>query len=468
MNILALPKITRSRGKSEKTQRGSVILPFVILLPFLLLMVASYMELTVSSFKLARHDQYRTHAQFAVDAGVDIALQEINQDETWTNTSGAVELHNSGGVCTSYEVSVAPVDDDNKVITAVGRSYASSCSGTVQASVTLKIDLRAVRAGEFSIVTGVGGLYLSNSAKIVGGDVLVNGEISLKNSAQIGLTTNPVAVQVAHQTCPNPPDATYPQLCGSGLGEPITIENTAHIYGDVVANNQISGAGMSNPGLTASSGVAAQPLPAHDRAAQIAAVNPANDTDGSAASCSGSQTRTWNANTKITGDVTVSNNCVVTVVGDVWITGKLTVLNSGRLIVADSLGTTEPNIMIDSSNGATFRNTSKLQSNSSDTGFQILTYYSAASCSPNCSDVTGTDLYNTRNTTTISLDNSAEGPQTIFYARWSRVQIVNSGQIGALVGQTVELRNSGTITFGTSVPGSAETFWVINGYRRSF
>jgi hypothetical protein len=290
----------------------------------------------------------------------------------------------------------------------------------------------------------------------------------MSNTAQIGLTTNPVNVQVAHQNCPEPADATYPRLCNSGEnGQPITIQNSAHIYGDVRANNQTNGAGMSNPGLTAGSGVPAQPLPTHDRAAQKAAAT--NNMTAAAASCtSNNGTKTWPANTKITGNVEVEKSCVVTIEGDVWITGTLNLKNSGQIRVSNGLGTTRPNIMVDGQSNK-LANSSSLASNSSNTGIQLIAYWSTAACSPDCADVTGTDLFNTRDDTTIELDNSASGPQSVFYSRWSRVQIANSGQIGALVGQTVELKNSSTITFGTTVtPGGGTAYWIIDGYRRSF
>jgi hypothetical protein len=165
--------------------------------------------------------------------------------------------------------------------------------------------------------------------------------------------------------------------------------------------------------------------------------------------------------------VTVSNNCIVTVEGDVWITGTLTVSNSAQLVVSNSLGTTRPNLMIDGS-VVNFNNSALLKSNTSSTGFQIITYRSSPSCSPDCGTLTGQELYNSRNLTTINLNNSASGPNTIFYARWTRVTVNNSGAIGALVGQTVQLSNSSTITFGTSVPGGSTTSWVIDRYRRTF
>lgn len=460
-----------------KSQAGSILLPLILTLPLLILMATYYLNLSGTSFKLAVRDQFHTHAQLAVDAAIDLGMQEINEDGSWTGTGPEdgswtgtgyeVELFNDTKSRTTYQTTVTTNNPDSKTITSVGRSYRPASSTTPESSVTVKADLRAVTAGgSYSLVTGVGGLYMSNSAKIVGGEVFVNGEISMQNSAQIGLTTSPLSVQVAHQNCPVPADAFYPRLCASGEnGQPISLQNSAHIYGDVKANNQTSGTGMSNPGLTASSGVAPGSLPDHDRIAQKAAIT--STITGSSASCSGSATKTWAANTKITGNVTISNSCKVTVQGDIWITGLLTVQNSGQVIVADSLGTTRPTIMVDGQK-VDLKNSTLLKSNTSSTGFQIINYWSTASCSPDCGDVTDTDLYNSRDDTTIELQNSASGPQSIFYSRWTRVQITNSGQIGALVGQTVDLKNSGIITFGTSVVGGTSTTWIIDGYRRVF
>jgi hypothetical protein len=444
-------------------QHGSVLLSLLIVVPFLVLILAAYMSLTGSNLRLARGDLLRTNAQFATDAGIDIAMSEINSDEDWAGTGGQVTLHDANGVRTTYQVTVTTSGND-KEVTATGRSFSPSSSSTPLSTVTIIADLRPISAGDFSIVTGVGGLYMSNSAKILGGDVHVNGEISMSNTSQIGLSTNPVNLSVAHQICPIPVTSSYPQLCGSGNGEPIDLNNQAHIYGEVHANNQVTTAGITNPGLTASSGVPALPLPTHDRDAQKAAV--ASEITASVANCS-SGSRTWSANLKITGNVVISGSCQVTVDGDVWITGTLTVRNSAQLIVANSLGATRPNLMVDGSS-AQFQNSAQLRSNTSDTGFQVVTYRSSPSCSPDCATVTGQELYNSRNLTTIALSNSASGPNTVFYAKWSRVTVGNTGAIGALVGQTVELTNSGTITFGTTVTSGGTAFWVIDGYRRTF
>jgi Tfp pilus assembly protein PilX len=446
-------------------QRGMVLVSIIIILPFLIFLTVSFLTLTMSSFSVAKQDQSRTHAQFSADAGVDYALYQISENESWVGTTAPLTIQNSPEIKTTYEVTVADIDSNHKLVTSVGKVYSPASQTEPKSIITIKATLRAVRSGgSYSVVTGVGGLYLSNSAKILGGDVLVNGEIQMSNSSQIGLTNNPVNVEVAHQNCPVAPDATYPRLCNLGEGgQPISISNSAKIYGSVKANGQTVTTGLLSPGLVASSGVVARSMPPHDRAAQIAII--AATQTATQASCSGG-TKTWPANLKITGNVSISNTCKVTVLGDVWITGTFSITNSSELIVSNTLGSTRPNIMIDGSL-ASFRNSSTIVSNSSSTGAQVITYWSNSGCSPNCSDVTGVDLYNSRNSSTITLDNSSSGPNSVFYARWSRVEVVNSGQIGALVGQTIQLRNSGTITFGTTVnPGGGDAYWVISQYQR--
>src|SRR3990167_3543192 len=229
-------------------QHGSTLLAIIIILPVFILTMTAYMQLNVSSYRIAKKDSLQTHAQFGADAAIDFAMQEINEDGTWIGTASPVEIHNDGKVRATYEATVADNGEDNKTLTVIGRTYSPITHTTPDSTVKLSVDLRAVKSGNYSIVTGVGGLLMQNSAKIVGGDVLVNGEIELKNTAQIGLTTNSVNVDVAHQTCPNPANATYPRICNPGEnGEPIEIENSAHIYGSVKANNQTSTTGITNP-----------------------------------------------------------------------------------------------------------------------------------------------------------------------------------------------------------------------------
>lgn len=450
-------------------QKGSIIISLVITMPFLILITVSYLNYSLNNYRVARKDQFHTYAQLAADAGIDYAMQQISADNTWSGTGGPITLQNDSSAKTTFETTLATVDSTTKTLTTIGRTFFPATSSAASSTVKIVTTLRAVNSGNYSIVTGVGGLTMSNSSKILGGDVFINGELSMSNTAQVGLSTSPVNLYVAQQNCPSPATAAYPRLCTSGeKGQPITINNSAKIYGNVRANNQTSGSGMSNPGLTASSGVVPAALPTHDRDAQKTAI--ANTVTGSSVSCSGNgsnDNKVIEANTKVTGDLTLRNSCTVTIKGNVWITGKLDTANTTKLILDNSAGTNTAIIMVDGISGVALSNTTTVQQNSSNTGFQFITYWSAASCSPDCSNVTGTDLYNSRGTTTINLNNSGNAANSIFYARWSKVDVGNTGSIGAIVGQEINLHNSGTITFSTSI-GTGTSYWVIDGYKRTF
>jgi hypothetical protein len=448
--------------------QSGVILPTLMIstvVVFAVVLVVS--QTVVENYKTVVSEQYRVNAQFAADSAVDYAITQINQDVDWAGIT-ETELFNNGESRTTYEVEVTDIDDDSKEVSVVGRTYQPTSDTEPSATRSVTVELYAVTgsgSGGASVVTGVGGLTLTNNAKIVAGDVFVNGTITLNNNAQIGTSSNPVNVRVAHQSCPVPPGTTYPVVCGPGEnGEPITITNSAQIYGSVQATNQTNGASMTNPGLEAGAPTPSA-LPTHDRSAQIAAV--ANTMTGAAASCS-SGTRNIPANTRINGNVSWSNTCRITINGDMYVTGNMTLSNSARATIAESVGTDRPDIMIDGSSGLNMSNNTQIIANSFDTGAQIVTYRSAASCSPNCPDVTGADLYNSRNMATITLNNSASAPETIFYAKWSQVNIVNAGNIGALIGQTVRLNNSAAVVFGASISGygSSPPTWLVYSYRQ--
>lgn len=445
-------------------QRGSLLIPIIVMVPFLVLTIMNYMQLNASSYRLARQDQFNTHAQLAADAGIDYAAQQLVTDGSWPGTASPVTLSDAQNVRTTYEISIVDINANNKNIIATGKTFRPSNSTTPKSSVTITVGMRPVRTGSYSVVTGVGGLIMRNNSRIVNGNVFINGNLSMSNSAQIGLSILPVNVKVAHQSCPMPATASYPAVCTSG--EPITMAGSARIYGRVEATNQTNGANMSNTGLVANSSVSPVALPDdHDRDAQKAAV--AHVRTGTDASCS-SGTKIWQANTRIDGNVIISNSCTVLIEGNVWITGNFEMRNLGILKVQEGV-TTPPVVMIDGSSGAILRNSSSILPNIGGlVGSRLITYYSTGACSPDCTTLTGAALYNSQQHVTIALENSANGAQTEFYSRWSKTTAGNAGTVGALSGQTVELTNTISITLGTSVTGFGDTIWVIDSYRRTF
>ncbi|HEX5394898.1 MAG TPA: hypothetical protein VFW52_00895 [Candidatus Saccharimonadales bacterium] len=466
--------------RQAKKQDGQVLITLVIVVPALILIVAAYMSLSVSNYQLARRDQFRTMAQMTADAGADYAIEQINLDGNWPGTAGETTLQTDSTKKTTYEVTVADNSSTNKTLTVVGRTYIPAGSASASSTVTLKIDLDAVTSGTgpTSVSTGVGGLILNNNAKISGGDVVVNGKITLSNGAQIGLSTNSVNVRSAHQSCPaSAPYDTYPQVCGPGNGEPITLGTNARIYANVQAKNQTTGTNMFNPGLVACSGTNCDPvsLPTYDRTSQKAAITSTYASTDSNIACGNNESKTWPANVKITGNITTGNNCTVTISGDTWITGSVTMGNGAKFVVSNSLGTTMPTMMLDGGNtsgtgGFIFGNNSQIVPNSSSTGMQVVSFWSNSSCSPDCATLTGTELHDSQNITTINLSNNGSAPNSILWSHWTKVQVSNNGAIGAVAGQTVELGANAIINFTSSVPGSDNlvTTWVKRGYMRIY
>lgn len=456
-----------------KSQRGFILPVFTITLLLVSFMIVAINSGAALNYSQARRGYYLVNTQMAADAGLDQALINLTNDSTYTGSGGEVTMLDTGSVRTTFETVITDgASSAFKTIAVTARSYVPTTAAEAEVTRRFEIDVEAVTSGTgaASVVSGVGGLILNNNAKISGGDVLVNGRITISNNSQIGLSNNPVNVRVAHQSCPSPPDSTFPRVCASGEnGQPISIGNNGRIYGNVQATNQTNGANMSDPGLIPGSSFPPVPLPDYDRDGQIAAV--AATQTAAQANCSNNQTKTWPANLKITGNISFANNCTINISGDVWITGNLNTGNNSRLVIADSVGSEQPVIMIDGSSGFSFGNNGRIIPNSSGTGAQVITYWSAdSSCSPDCSDVTGSALANSQNVQTINLSNNGSAQNSVFYARWSKVTVSNNGGLGAVAGQTVQLGNNAVISFTSSVPGSDNqiTTWVKRGYMRVY
>jgi len=447
--------------------KNGFVLPLTVFL--ILLLVAAALASTAFTIQfLADSDTNaaRTEALLAAEAGIEYAIQELNQTPAGDGVITATELvSNTEQGRVTYTTSVSNGSVNEKNITSIGQVYIPQ--NATQPVATRRVQATTVGTSSDSGTTVKAGqrLEMSNSSTVTNGIVRVNGRIIMSNSSKIGTAQTPVNVHVGNFACSNP---SYPSACSTS--NPITLNNSAEIYGDVRANNQQTSTGMTNNGLIATSGVEANPLDGaylssvHDRVAQKNAVS--NTISAATASCTTNNgTKTWAANTKITaGTVTISKSCKVTVLGDVWIVGNLSMINSGGLVVGDGI-TDRPDIMIDGQLGISMANSSTVTANSSDTGVRLLAYYSTDSCNPNCSDVVGSDLDTSEEITTVNLKNSSLAPGASFYAVWSKVELANGGSVGSLLGQVISLSNPSNVTFGEEL-SSGDKVWTIQNYRR--
>lgn len=446
-------------------QDGYVLLLAILMAITLFISLGGVVSLTLVGLSSAKRSIYDLSALYTAESGVDNATFNLNANIAYTGTNSSCPISGTGehpvtmfsnanqGKGTYENCVTAGSIPNEYVVYSVGKVYRSVTDSSPISIRKIRAVIEGSPAGAYAVQTGPGGLIMSNSATISNGPISVGGYLTLSNTATIGSASSPLTVNIADERCPKAPDATYPRICNSGeYDNPITINSpNNHIYGTVNANNQTNPytTQMTNPGLQATSGVAAPTLPVYSRASQKSAIPGGNTMTGASASCSGSTVQNWNANYEITGDVTLKNNCVTYVAGNIWITGSLT-LTQKAILEPKSGVTTRPVIMIDGSSGLSLQNQSYIADNSSNTGIEFITYYCGASCSPD-SNVTGAALSAAQMIQTINLSNQGSAPGSVFYAYWSEITVGQGGTLGAVLGQTINLAQSGTISFEDTI-----------------
>jgi hypothetical protein len=251
------------------------------------------------------------------------------------------------------------------------------------------------------------------------------------------------------------------------------MEWSTRIYGSVCATNQTSTGpnnniqgGNGGQGLIAACTAPDVEQPSYDRQAHLDSVSTTAAGSNNNYVCQQPPfNRSWPANLKLTGNVSLGGRCDIEIEGDVYITGNLDLGGAASVALADSAGTTSPVVMVDGT--ITMGGSSQLVANDQGTGIRFISYKSNASCDPGCSDITGTELKNTQNLLTVDVGGSTNLPGMVFQAYWGKVRVTGSGNMGSAVGQTVELNGSGTVTFGTGLSSGSKT-WTVTSYQEVF
>jgi hypothetical protein len=88
---------------------------------------------------------------------------------------------------------------------------------------------------------------------------------------------------------------------------------------------------------------------------------------------------------------------------------------------------------------------------------EFITFYSTNACTTAttsggyCDTLTGSDLFNSEQVKTVDIGNQGAAAGSVFYAKYTKVTLGQAGSIGALLGQTIELGQSGNLVFTTTV-----------------
>lgn len=472
--------------KYIKNNQSGMILTIALLLGASFIVISlAVIQFSVQHYITARRGLAQVDALDLAEAGADNFMYHLNQDSSYSGTNTSCPISTSGsnpvilyndsvkGKGTYETCYQAGSISNEKIVYSVGKIYLPAGSASPLSTRTVKLIVEGSQPANYAVQTGPGGIIIGNNVLIGLGDIYTNGFITMGNNSTMGTIVTPVNVWAANYQCPagNPPGSSYPALCGSG--EPISMNNGTHIYGNVRANGQVNpgccASKMSGPGLTATSGVGPTTLPDPGRAAMKA--NATNTmTAANASSCSGSY-KTW-TNVHITGNVNLPNNCTITVGGDVWIDGSLTAGNNNVFAVLASLSSS-PQLAIDGSGGFDMGNNPVLASNILGTGFRVVTYWNSTG-NPDAASLTGDNLYNSMfisnnrsnpHYTIKTGSNASAAVGSTLYAVWSGVQLNNNGTVGSIIGQIIDLNNNGTISFNGLGSGGAST-WDVRYYEQ--
>lgn len=475
-----MSKIRQNFAALRKAQQGMILITVLLVGLLLTFIGLSLSDLVIAQYSRTNNNVFVSNALMTAEAGAEQTLFEINDNSSFIGFTEETEFYNddSQGRAT-YQTTVAPGTGPNeKVITSTGRTYRYG-SDEIISERSVRVTIVATASPGYSVHTGPGGLILSGSANISSAEIYVNGFLDLKGASRIGTQSNPVNVHVGHFNCPggNNPGPTFPSLCTSG--QPISMDWSTAIYGTVCATNQTS-TGPNNNIKTGNGGQGLVPnctaprvyMPAYDRSAHIAKMSPSAGYPASNISynCSSWRNpdgfvRTWPANLRLNGNVSIASSCDLTITGDVYITGNLNIGGAARIRIADSLGTTRPVIVVDGNIDA--GGSATLIPNSSGTSAHFISYKSSASCSPSCINVAGTDLKTSQGITTVDVAGAGNFPGTIFHSYWGKVRLGGSGNMGSAIGQTVDLSGAGTIVFGTSL-ATGDSRWTVRSYQYDF
>ena len=461
------------KGNYNLDSKGALLPTVLIVLLFLLSIGLTLTGLALSQLQSTQRGVAQSNSLMAAEAGVEMAIHELNLDDDFAGHTEEQEWFDTDQQGRgTYEVSVEDGDiAEEKIVTSTGRVYAH---GSDEASHTSRV--RAVIVGttiqeERAVRAGAGGLILQGNAGISNGPVHVDGRIDMTGNANIGSQSQPVNVDVGYYACPPGGGSDYPRLCTSSdeVDQPISIGGNNHIYGDVCANGQSDSTSMSHGGLDDDcSDVEQLGLPGdefHDRQAQQDNVEEVYSAPNQG-SCGGQQSITWPANLHIQSDVSTGGGCEVTVEGDTWIDGGLSIGANSSVRVSDD-AEEPPFIMVDGEDGVDLSSNDGILPNEDGIGAVVITFYSTADCSPDCVNVTGSDLQDSEQIETIRLGANANAPATVFYAKWTEVNMGGNATTGGLIGQVVRMQGTGDVVFGEEL-SSGEQVWSIVNYQRVF
>lgn len=403
-------------------QKGFVTLYFVLLSLFLVVSMAGSSFLLLSwQQRIERNAQDSVQAYWAGEAGVEDALLRLKNGMAWTNP---ISFTAGEGVATTTITETAP---GANLVTAQGND--ASRVRKIQALFELS---GATPAFFYGAHIGGGGLQMDNLSKVIG-NVFSNGNIVVTSgSAEITETATVAGAggSISGATSRH----AFADTC---TGSDITQELHANNKGNCTYGSYIS---LGTP-------PASVPLPISDEEIQQwkddaqagGVISGEYELDGGDTVTLGPK--------KIVGNLEIEGSAVLSLSGTLWVTGSVSVKNSGRVKLVSSYGATSGVLIADGV--ITLENNSISEGSGNPDSYLI--YLSTQSSNP-----------------ALIIKNNAIAD--ILYTSQGWIEVQNNASIVEVTGYGIHLKNNAIIQYEsglqdarfTSGPGAS---WELSSWQ---
>lgn len=283
------------------------------------------------------------------------------------------------------------------------------------------------------LAAGPGGLTVT-FANITGRDMYIKGRLNLASFGSIAISGH--RMDVANIGCGT--GASYPTICTGQ--QPIATS----FLGSATASPICATAQTVTTGLTGLQ------IPCIAPTKVLPPFNKANFTSQMTSNVSNvncslfSSNHTLPANQRVDGNVT-ANFCNLTLQGNTYIVGNLTVGQQTKIKVAEGV-TARPIIVV---NGTVTMNFTTIEPNSAGVTPYIYSFYSAnsgCSISDSCVTISNSELYSSVNSLTSAINIGLfSNVQASVYAYFGKTRINASNITGAVAGQQIDIGNQSGI-----------------------
>lgn len=413
--------------------RGYVLILTVVFFGILFLVSAAYLNSITATSKSVRGDVARAQALSLAEAGMDKAINQLNQGSSYSGESDTA-LGNG-----TFTVSVSSIDSKTKRITATGYIPDSAswiARKTIQANVGIN---GATVSFHYAIQSGNGGFELNNSSQIIG-NVYSGGPVIGNNNNWIygdvvssGATGKVYGI---HAT-----GTVYAHALGKS-GFTTVVDKDA--YYTTKVNTTVGG--TSFPG-SADLGSAA--LPISD--AQISQWESDAAAGGTISSCDAQGNYVVNGSASL-GPKKIACNLVVkstsgtlTVTGPLWIVGNITTQTGPTVRIDPALGSQNVAIIADNPSDQTgsglidVGESTIFNGSGSPSSFVFL-------ISQNNSAETG------GSTAAVTLSQSSSA--LVAYANHGLLSLGQSVGVKEATGYKIVLSQSASVTYDTGLPST--------------